>query len=125
LVKDEFFICLQIPTVLVFWIGIRITLQLLNVLGINGIRRIEIHTTQPLVPEPSPSGDEITNGRLKSYKSPGIDQIPVQLIQAGDLRSTNFLIIIFGVRKNCQRIRSNLLFCKKDDKSNYSNYGEY
>jgi hypothetical protein len=37
----------------------------------------------PLVPEPSSSEDEIPIEKLKRYKSPGIDQIPAELIQAG------------------------------------------
>jgi hypothetical protein len=44
---------------------------------------IEIHTTEPLVPEPSSSDVEIAVEKLKRYKSPGIDQIPAELIQAG------------------------------------------
>jgi hypothetical protein len=43
----------------------------------------DIHTAEPLVPEPSLVEVEITIGKLKSYKSPGIDQIPAKLIKAG------------------------------------------
>jgi hypothetical protein len=43
----------------------------------------EIHTAEPLVPEPSSSEVEIDIEKLKRYKSPGIDQIPAELIQAG------------------------------------------
>jgi hypothetical protein len=35
------------------------------------------------VPEPSTSEAEVAIGELKSYKSPGVDQIPAELIQAG------------------------------------------
>ena len=33
--------------------------QLLNVHGVKGVRQIEIHTTEPLVPEPSGFGVEM------------------------------------------------------------------
>jgi hypothetical protein len=35
------------------------------------------------VPEPSISEGEVAIGKLKRYKSPGADQIPAELIQAG------------------------------------------
>jgi hypothetical protein len=44
---------------------------------------MESHTAEPLVPEPSLFEVEIAIGKLKSYKSPGIDQIPAKLIRAG------------------------------------------
>ena len=43
----------------------------------------EIHTAEPLVPEPSASEVELAIDKLKSHKSPGIDQIPAELIKAG------------------------------------------
>jgi hypothetical protein len=36
-----------------------------------------------LVPEPSPVKVEIAIGKWRSYKSPGTDQIPAELIEAG------------------------------------------
>jgi hypothetical protein len=44
---------------------------------------MDIHTADPLVPEPSLVEVEIAIGKLKSYKSPGTDQILVELIKAG------------------------------------------
>jgi hypothetical protein len=44
---------------------------------------MDIHTAEPLVPEPSLFKVEIAIGKLKSYKSPGTDQIPAELIKAG------------------------------------------
>jgi len=52
--------------------------QLFNVHGVKDVRQAEIHTAEPLVPEPSAAEVE-----LKSHKSPGIDQIPAELIKAG------------------------------------------
>jgi len=36
----------------------------------------EIHTAEPLVPEPNAFEVEMAIEKLKSHKSPGIDQIP-------------------------------------------------
>jgi hypothetical protein len=44
---------------------------------------MDIHTAEPLVPEPSLVEVEIAIGKLKSYKSPGADQISTELIKAG------------------------------------------
>jgi hypothetical protein len=57
--------------------------QLLNVHGINEVRQAEIHTTEPLVPETSVFEVELGIEQMKSHKSPGIDQIPAELIKAG------------------------------------------
>ena len=57
--------------------------QLLNVHGVNGVRQTEIHTAEPLVPELSAVEVELAVVELKSHKSPGIDQIPAELIKAG------------------------------------------
>jgi hypothetical protein len=42
-----------------------------------------VHTAEPLVPGPSRLEVEIAIAKLKKYKSPGSDQIPAELIQAG------------------------------------------
>jgi hypothetical protein len=77
--------------------------QLLNVHGDNDVRQAEINTAEPLVPEPSAFEVEMAIEKLKRYKSPGIDQIPAELIKAGvvkyALRSVN-LLIIFGIKRN-------------------------
>jgi hypothetical protein len=57
--------------------------QLLNVCGVNDVRQTEIHTAEPLVPQPSASESEMAIEKLKRHKSPGIDQIPVELVKAG------------------------------------------
>jgi hypothetical protein len=44
---------------------------------------MDIHTAEPLVPEPSLVKMEIAIGKLKSYKSTGTDNIPAELIKAG------------------------------------------
>jgi hypothetical protein len=42
-----------------------------------------MHTAEPFVPQPSASEFEVATGKLKGYKSPGVDQIPAELIHAG------------------------------------------
>jgi hypothetical protein len=44
---------------------------------------MDIHTTEPLVPESSLVEMEIAIGKLKTYNSPGTEQIPAELIKAG------------------------------------------
>jgi hypothetical protein len=56
--------------------------QALNVLGVHDVRQMGIHTAEPLVPEPSLVEVEIATGKLKTYKSPGTDQIRGELIKA-------------------------------------------
>jgi hypothetical protein len=48
--------------------------QLLNVHQVNDVRQTEIHTTEPLVPEPSAFEVDMAIEKLKSHKSLGIDQ---------------------------------------------------
>jgi hypothetical protein len=47
------------------------------------VRQAEIHTAEPLVLEPGASEVELAIEKLKSHKSPGIDQIPTELIKTG------------------------------------------
>jgi hypothetical protein len=44
---------------------------------------MNIHTDEPLAPEPDLVEVEIAVGKLKRYKSSGTDQIPAELIKAG------------------------------------------
>jgi hypothetical protein len=57
--------------------------QLLNVHGAGGVRQTEMHVAKPFLPEPSASGIEVAVGKPGRYTSPGVDQIPAELIQAG------------------------------------------
>ena len=52
--------------------------QILNAHGLSDVRQAEIHTAEPLVPEPSALEDELAIEELNSHKSPGIDQIPAE-----------------------------------------------
>jgi hypothetical protein len=57
--------------------------RLLNEHNVNDVRQIEVHTAEPLVPGSSRLGVEIAIAKLKKNRSPGSDQIPAELIQAG------------------------------------------
>jgi hypothetical protein len=55
----------------------------LNIHGVNNVRQAEMHTAELLVPEPSSfEVVEIAIEKPKGYNSPGIDQIPAELMQA-------------------------------------------
>jgi hypothetical protein len=56
--------------------------ELLNVHNVSDVRQIAVHTAEPLVPGPSLEV-QIATAKLKKYKSPGSDDIPTELIQAG------------------------------------------
>jgi hypothetical protein len=51
--------------------------------GVDDVRQAEVHTAQPLVPEPNAFEFELAIEKLKRHKSPGTDQIPAELIKAG------------------------------------------
>jgi hypothetical protein len=56
--------------------------QVLNIHEVHNVRQKDIHTAEPLMPEPSLFEVEIPVGKLKSYKSPGIDLILAKMIKA-------------------------------------------
>ena len=79
--------------------------QLFNVHGVKDVRQAEIHTAEPLVPEPSAAEVELAINKLKSHKSPGIDQIPAELIIKQEVEQFAWrfinLLLLFGRRRNC------------------------
>jgi hypothetical protein len=42
-----------------------------------------MHVEKPFVPEPNASEVEVAIGKMKRYKSPGVDHIQAELIPAG------------------------------------------
>ena len=77
----------------------------MNIQGVNYVRQTEIHTAEPLVPEPNAFESELAIEKLKSHKSLGNNQIPAELRQGVKklaMRSIN-LLILFGIRRNCPR----------------------
>ncbi|PNF20265.1 hypothetical protein B7P43_G15396 [Cryptotermes secundus] len=72
--------------------------QLLNVHRVSAVRQTEIHTAEPLVPDPSPFEVESAFAKLKRYKSPGSDQIPAELIQAtGEILHSKIQKLIISI----------------------------
>ena len=55
--------------------------QLFNVHEVNDVKRTEINTAEPLVPEPSAFQFELAIEKLKRHKSPDTDKIPAELIK--------------------------------------------
>jgi len=51
--------------------------------GLGYVSQTEIHTAEPLVPEPSASEAGMAIKNLNRYKSPCIDKTPAELIKAG------------------------------------------
>jgi hypothetical protein len=102
--------------------------QLLNKHGVHDVRQMDIHTVEPLVPEPSLVEVEIAIGKLKSYKSPGTDQIPAELIKAGGetLCSDIHKLIcsIWNKEELPQQWKESIIvpIHKKDDKTDGNNY---
>jgi hypothetical protein len=104
--------------------------QLLNVHGVNDVRQTEIHTAEPLVPEPTSSEVEIAIDKLKRYKSPGIDQIPAEQIQArgNTLRSEIHKLIncIWNKEELPEQWKESIIvpIYEKGDRTDCSNYRE-
>jgi hypothetical protein len=76
---------------------------------------MDIHTAEPLVTEPSIVDVEIAIGKLKSYKSPGTNQIPAKLSKAGGetlCSEIHILFLLYGIRRNYHSSGRNLLFCQ-------------
>jgi hypothetical protein len=96
--------------------------QLLNVHGVNNVRQAEIHTAEQLGPEQSVSDRELAIEKLKSHKSPGIDQIPEDLIKAGGRTIRSEIInlsFLFGIRRDCLRGRERETRVEVVDHSTY------
>jgi hypothetical protein len=102
--------------------------QVLNVHGVHDVRQMDIHTAEPLIPEPSLVEVEIAIGKLKSYKSPGTDNIPAELIKAGGetlYSEINRLICsIWNKEELPQQWKESIiiLIYKKGDKANCNDY---
>jgi hypothetical protein len=87
-----------------------------------------VQTAEPFVPEPSSSEAEFAIGRMKRYKSPGVEQIPAELIQAGEeilLSEIHKLIkLIWNKEELPHQWKESIVvpIHKKGDKTDRSNY---
>src|SRR5215469_9474625 len=101
--------------------------QLLNVQEVNNVRQAEIHTAEPLVSEPSAFEVELAIAKLKNRKSPGIDQIPAELIKAGGRTiccAIHKLISIWNKEELPEEWKESIIvpIYKKGDKTDCNNY---
>jgi len=102
--------------------------QLFNVHGVKDVGQADIHTAEPLVPKPSSSEDELAIDKLKSHESPGIDQIPAELIKAGGrticLEIHNLITSIWKKEKLPEEWKESIIVSmhKKGDKTDCNNY---
>jgi hypothetical protein len=89
---------------------------------------MDIHTAEPLVPETSLVEVEIGIGKLRSYKSPGSDQIPAELIKAGGETSYSeihrLICCICNKEELPQQWKESIIvpIYKKGDKTDCKNY---
>jgi len=80
------------------------------------------------VPDPSPFEVELGNKKLKSHKSSGVDQIPVELIKAGvrqfTVRFVNLLFSILNREELPEEWKESIIvpIYKKGNKTDCSNY---
>jgi hypothetical protein len=102
--------------------------QMLNVHAVHSIRQIDIYTAEPLVPEPGLVEVEVAIGNLKSFKSPGSNQNPAELIKAGGetLCSEIHRLIcsIWNKEELPQQCKESIVIPihKKGDKTDCNNY---
>ena len=103
----------------------------MNIHGVSDIRQTEIHTAEPLVPEPSAFEVKNVTENLKRHKLPGIDQIPAEFIksEARTIHSEIHKLIISVWNKeelpeecNYSVILLIFLIHNKDNKTECSNY---
>jgi hypothetical protein len=99
--------------------------QILNMHEVSDVRQAEIHTAELLVPEPSALEIELAIEKLRSHKSPGINQIPAELIKARGrtIRCTIHKLIIAIWNKEELHEESIIVpIHKKGNKTDCNNY---
>ena len=102
--------------------------QVLNVIGFTDVKQTEIHIAEPQVPEPSAFEFEMAIVELNRHKSPGIDQIPAEVITAGSrtIRSEIHKLInsIWNTEELPEEWKESIIahFYNKGDETDYSSY---
>jgi len=100
--------------------------QLLNVHGFND--EIEIHTADPLVPEPSAFQVEMAIEKLEIHRSPGTNQILAGLMKARTRKSrseiTKLINSVWNKEELSDEWKESIIvpIYKKGYKTNCSNY---
>jgi len=116
----------QTPTAL--WLVEELFLPAIQRAWIKEVRQAEIHTAEPQVPEPSAAEVELAIGKIKSHKSPGIDQIPAELFKAGGriicLEIHKLITSIWKKKKLPEGCKESIIIPihKKGDKTDCNNY---
>ena len=117
---------MQTPTV--FWLGGGTISPSYSTFSVKDVGQAEIHTAEPLLPEPSASEFELAIGKLKSHKSPVVDQIPAELIKAGGrtfcLEIHKLITSIWKKEKLPEEWNESIIvpIHKKGDKTDCNNY---
>jgi hypothetical protein len=99
-----------------------------DVHGVHCVRQTDIHTAGPSIPEPRFVKVKIAIGKLKSYKSPGTDQIPAELIKAGGETLYSEIHRLNCSTRNKEELPQqwkesiNVPIYKKGDKTDCNNY---
>ena len=102
--------------------------QLLHAHGVHDVRQTETHTSEPLVPEPSASEVDLATEKLKSHKSPGIDQILAELIKEGGIticyQIHKLIVSIWNKEELPEEWKESITvpIHKKGDKTDCNNY---
>ena len=102
--------------------------QFLNVHGVNVIKHTEIHTIEPLMPEPRAFEFEFATEKLKIHKSPVIYQLSAELFKAGGRIIRNvihkLIISIWNKEELPEVMKESMIVpvCKKGDETDCSNY---
>jgi hypothetical protein len=88
-----------------------------------------MQTAEPFVSVPSATDVEVAIGKLERYKSPGVDQIPAELIQAGGetlrLEIHKLIKLIWKKEELPHPWKESVVVAihRKVDKTDCSNYG--
>ena len=102
--------------------------RLLNIHGVDDVRQAEMHAAEPLAPEPNAFEVELAIEKLKNHKSPGIDQIPAELIKAGGrtirCAINKHIISIWNKEELPEELKESIIvpIYKKGDKADCNNY---
>ena len=96
--------------------------------GVKDVGQAEIHTADPLVPEPSASEVELAIEKLRSHRSLGIDQISGELIKAGGktihCETHELIISIWNKKELPEEWKESIIvpIHKKGDKTDCTTY---